>query len=83
MRKLDKQLHEIARMTKNDTTLIIVRLRKAGAMKGIDIREFLIDSGKNEYSGWSKHGIHLKMNSGQIKKFQTMMDKVLDRKDVE
>jgi hypothetical protein len=62
---------EIGRISKNETTEIIVQKTDFRGSAGIDIREYVTSE---RYTGWSKNGIRIPVD--KWKEFKDILNKV-------
>jgi len=62
---------DIGKISKNDTTDIVIRLDEFGDRKGITIREFVTSE---RYTGFTKSGV--KIPASDFKKFKEMINSI-------
>jgi len=62
---------EIGKLTKNDTTEIVIRVDDFGGKRGLTIREFVTSE---RYTGFTKAGVRISPEN--FKKFKEMIDSV-------
>lgn len=68
---------EVGRISKNETTEVVVRRTEFKGSVGIDIREYVTSE---KYTGWSKNGLRIPVD--QWKAFKEVLDRVvLDKVD--
>ena len=64
---------DIGRITKNDTTEVVVRIDDFGGRTGLTIREFVTS---DRYTGFTKAGVRIQ--SADFKKFKEMINSIKD-----
>jgi hypothetical protein len=62
---------EIGKLTKNDTTEIVIRIDDFGGKRGLTIREFVTSE---RYTGFTKAGVRISPEN--FKKFKEMIESI-------
>ena len=62
---------DIGKITKNDTTEVVIRIDDFGGRKGVTIREFVTS---DRYTGFTKSGVRIL--AADFPKFKEMIDSV-------
>ena len=62
---------EIGKITKNDTTDVVLRIDDFGGRRGLTIREFVTS---DRYTGFTKSGVRI--SSQDFKKFKEMINSI-------